>query len=414
MKLFRIITLSALAIICASLSMYAQQQGQQLRMSLEYTTVGPNGGRILAKGTVGMQPRPEVKVDPRTGKETAVWLPTNNAWIKDSVWAKDVHLAEHLERYFPGTLFDPNLLHLIKQSGSYNPSDEYVPFSWMLCEEGGETVLHCYIKMVADVVTRFWLASEETCLVDRETGTQYRIRRTEPECIRKHVCFKAPKDSTLDFRIYFPPLAETTREVTIFGVPLWSLVGNPVTVRPHYEGRVNYYDTIPQLRQPRLLLNHLSEDAPYDKQNWNTWKVYTDAHLIKPLPDNTMAIWQTPEATYLAIAQEQNWTREYFGWETGEMLVDESGMQYHLREVQGLPIDEIFFMEGNAGDYIAYMLVFDPVPLDKPTITYVAPAGEPFNAWGANWGGLVLPNLDVEALRRNQSLFNYHPREVVE
>ncbi|MBR5654364.1 MAG: hypothetical protein IKX22_09825 [Prevotella sp.] len=413
----KMVLVSMLMLLCMShhVNVQAQVEGQQLSATLVYTTVSPDGGRILAKGPVGLLPLPQVSIDPLTKEETAVWIPTNNAWIKDSVWAKEVHLAEHLERYFPNTPFDPNLLRLIEQNGPdyHNPWDDYVPFSWMLSEESGETVLHCYVKMPADIVTRLWLASEETCLVDRETGTQYRIRRTEPECIRKHLSFKAPKDSILDFRIYFPPLAESTKEVTIFGVPGWGLIGNPITVRPHYEGRVNYYDTIPLLRRPRLLLEHVSEDALYDKQNWNTWKVYTDAHLIKPLADNTMAIWQTPDATYLAVAYEQNWTREYFGWEPGAMLVDESGMQYHLREVQGVPKDEVFFMEGNAGDYIAYLMVFDPVPLDKPTISYIEPSGEPFNAWGANWNGLVLPNLDVEALRKNQPLFNYHPREVV-
>jgi hypothetical protein len=69
-------------------------------------------------------------------------------------------------------------------------------------------------------------------------------------------------------------------------------------------------------------------------------------------------------------------------------------------------------MEGNAGDYVAYVLVFDPLPLELTKVTYIVPEGEPFNAWGANWSGCVL-SLDVQELRDNQKLFNYHPRIIV-
>jgi hypothetical protein len=70
-------------------------------------------------------------------------------------------------------------------------------------------------------------------------------------------------------------------------------------------------------------------------------------------------------------------------------------------------------MEGNAGDYIAYLKVFDPIPLDVKTFTYIEPEGEPFNAWGTSWKGSVLHNLSIEQLRQNQRLFEYHSRQVV-
>ena len=172
------------------------------------------------------------------------------------------------------------------------------------------------------------------------------------------------------------------------------------------------YDTIPQFHKPYVHKEHMSEDKPYDAQNWNTWKVMRDAHLIKPLKDGTMALWRTPEATYLAIGFEQNWTTEYWSFGRDTRLVDDRGHQYKIREIQGLPMDELFFMEGNAGDYVAYVLVFDPLPLELTKVTYIVPEGEPFNAWGANWSGCVL-SLDVQELRDNQKLFNYHPRIIV-
>ena len=192
-------------------------------------------------------------------------------------------------------------------------------------------------------------------------------------------------------------------------------MGAPVAVRHEAFGTFVYqeYDTIPQLRKPRVELEHMSENKPYDMQNWNTWKVMTDAHLIKPVKDETMALWRTPEATYLAIGYEQNWTTEYWGFENGIKLVDNAGHQYKIREVLGLPLDEQFFMKGNSGDYVAYVLVFDPLPLDISTITYIEPEGEPFNAWGANWSGKVISNLSIQDLRENQKLFDYYPRIVV-
>ena len=57
--------------------------------------------------------------------------------------------------------------------------------------------MHCYFRMPADEVTHLWLTSEETCLVDAETGVQYRIRRTEPETFRKQFSVKAKKGDVI-------------------------------------------------------------------------------------------------------------------------------------------------------------------------------------------------------------------------
>ena len=390
----RIVTLSFMAIAC--LSMQAQEQDV----------------KVLASSTGIFVPRPEVTVDKKTKKSSAVWHSTNNDWIKDNCEAKNVtNVAEDYEQFFP------------EIAGMQIDSQPYLPMSWRLTAEGGETVMHCYFRMPADEVSHLWLTSEETCLVDAETGIQYRIRRTEPETFRKHFSVKAKKGDVIDLKIFFPPLPESTKEVVVFGIPNWYLVGDRVSLRQPHNcgwGRTGFeqtYDTKPEFHLPRVLQAHLSEDKPYDKQNWNTWKVLTDAHLIKPQQDGTMAIWITPEATYLAVACEQNWTREYWGFSWGndraDVLLDDSGRQYKLREVLGVPQNELFFMEGNAGDYIAYVKVFDPMPLDVKTFTLVEPEGEPFNAWGASWKGSVQHNLSIGELRKNQKLFEYQPRRVV-
>ena len=242
--------------------------------------------------------RPEVKQDKKTNKTTAVWHKTNMDWIKDYCEAKDVAIEKDYLKIFP------EMANILQDDHSY------LPMSWRLTEENHETVMHCYFRMPADEVTNLWLTSEETCLVDQETGAQYRIRRTEPDTYRKHFTIRAKKDDIVDLKIFFAPLAETTKDIRIYGLPNWGMMGVPVTVRYQVFGTWEPldYDTIPQLRKPRVEKEHMSEDKPYDMQNWNTWKVMTDAHLIKPLKDGTMALWRTPEATYLAIGFEQNWT----------------------------------------------------------------------------------------------------------
>ena len=397
MKRFLMISLLAMT------GLTLQAQTKSYNLSVKYNFQLENSAvNEYAKGMGMYISRPQVKKTD-DNKTTAKWYATNNSWIKDYCEVENPPIEKDILKIFPEMINLPQGEH------------SYMPMSWRLTAENNETVLHCYFIMPADEITDMWLASEETCLVDQESGAQYRIRRTEPETYRKHFTIKAKKGDVVDLKIFFAPLAETTKEVRIYGVPNWSMMGAPVAVRHEAFGTFVYqeYDTIPQLRKPRVELEHMSENKPYDMQNWNTWKVMTDAHLIKPVKDETMALWRTPEATYLAIGYEQNWTTEYWSFERDIKLVDNTGHQYKIREALGLPLDELFFMKGNSGDYVAYVLVFDPLPLDISTITYIEPEGEPFNAWGANWSGKVISNLSIQDLRENQKLFDYYPRVVV-
>ena len=373
-----------------------QAQTNTISGTLQYQK---DGVVEYAKSVGEFFPRPEVKTDKK--KTTAVWHGTNMDWVKDYCDAKNVAIEKDYQKIFPEMANIPDL-----------SSGPYIPLSWRLTEENGETVLHCYFPMPADEVSNLFLASEETCLVDQETGAQYRIRRTEPDTYNKHFTVRAKKGDVLDLKIFFAPLPKTTKHLKIYGVSCWGMMGTPVEIGNQFYATVQYYDTIPQIRKPRVEKEHMWEDKPYDIQNWNTWKVMTDAHLIKPLKDGTMAMWRTPEATYLAIGYEQNWTAEYWGFGHDIKLIDNRGHQYKIREVQGLPLDESFFMKGNAGDYVAFLLVFDPLPLEETFATYIVPEGEPFNAWGADWSGQVLP-LNIQQLRANQKLFKYQPRIIV-
>lgn len=339
------------------------------------------------------------------GKTIAEWPANEVAYITDSCVVKKVTILKNLDDILPRNYSIPN-------------EEGITAAGWRLNVEGDETVLHCYLRMPADIVTNLWLAHEETTIMDMETGVRYQARRTSPaECWRKHFTVNAKKGDFVDFCIYFPKLPETTSRITIFGVPNWNLRGNTTITMLNRRNMDNgnpdmwlrQYDTIPKFRQPR----QVKQESNYNKSDYDSWAAYTDPHLIKPVGEKTMALWLTPKATYLAMVAEHNWIREYFNIERGTFLIDNYGHQYKLREVQGLPMEHIFWMEGYPGDFFAMVLEFEPVPLGIPSIHYIQPEGEAFEAWGANWSGDLRSDLNVEQMRRNQSLFKYHPREVV-
>lgn len=363
----------------------------------------PKDMKILAKSSGIWLPVPETITDKKTKKKVAIMGNTeNNSWHEDIGLIDNVPIEKDIESIFPDVTFPLNT--------------PYYPMPWQLTEENDETVLHCYFHMPAEVVQNMWLASDECVLLDKETGTIYRSRRTVPDCYGKVFSVKAKEGAMLDFRIFFPKLPETTQAVTIYGVPNWWLRGEDVklTRLPSqwhlYHARVEYYDSIPHFHHSHLV----SPAKAYDKDNYQTWAVYDDAHLIKPVKDGTYALWLTPEATYLAEANEMNWMREYFGKGKDDILIDNSGHQYKCREVLDYPTGSLFWVEGCTGDHFAIVRIFEPLPLELESITYIVPEGEPFAMWGANWSGKVLPNLSIKELRQNQRLFEYHPRVVVE
>lgn len=360
---------------------------------------------VLKESSKFWAPYSNPGVDAETGLTTVKWRNTENKHVKgrDDQWAPSVITVSK-------TIGDNLSSYDVWNNGK---RDDMTLLSWVLTEEQGETVLHCYMKMPAEVVTNFWLASEETAIVDSETGVQYRARRSNPDCWKQYFKFRAAKDSIIDFRIYFPPLPKTTCEIYIYGVPNWHLNGyNTITLnRPGtYTAKMLPYDEPPQFHHPRLI----REAKNYDKNNSGSWAEFTDAHLIKPLKHNAMALWRTPDATYIAVAREQNWTREYFGEGPDDILIDSNGKQYKLKDVQDYPNGQIAWVRGNTGDWIAFVKVYEPLDPKVKTINYIVPEGEPFKAWGANWNGEVITDLNVEELRQNQKLFEYYPRVVVE
>ena len=379
----RILILSLMAIACLTM----QAQTKEVK--------------VLAKPTsMYMSGYPKATIDPKTKKKTVVWRDTeNNSWHENIGFVKNVPTIDNIESIWP------KIAEMSEGS--------YIPSLWQLTEENDETVLHCYFRMPADIVENFWLCSDECVILDRATGTIYQSRRCVPDCYGKVFSLKAKEGTTFDFQIFFPKLPDTVENIAIYGVPNWFMRGMGVSFasksgdlfgldRNPYD-----YDEMIPIHKAHLV----SEAVNYDKDNHKSWAVYNDAHLIKPVKDDTYAIWRTPEATYLAEACEMNWMREYFGRGGNNILVDQRGHQYKCKEVLDYPSSDLFWVEGYSGDYFAIIMVFEPIPAHLETITYIEPEGEPFAMWGANWEGKVL-NFSIKELRDNQKLFKYHPRKV--
>jgi hypothetical protein len=388
----RFITLSLLAV--AGLTMQAQTP--TAKTSTVKTLAKPDACFWAALPKVTTVPTGK-----KTNKTTVVWPSTeNNSWHENMGMITNVPTIDNIEDVFPDRWT--------------SCEESFSPVIWQLTEENNETVLHCYLRMPADVVENFWLCSDECVILDKESGTIYRSRRTVPDCYGKVFSFKAKKGSMLDFQIVFPKLADGTKEIAIYGVPNWYMRGMNVDLATQsghfwedYRGQ-EAYDSIPQFHKPHLV----SEAKNYDKDKHESWAVYDDAHLIKPVADGTYAMWCTPEATYLAEACEMNWMREYFSRGGNVMLIDQQGHQYKCKGVLNYPNDKLFWNEGVTGDHFAVVCIFEPIPLELENITIVVPEGEPFAMWGADWSGKV-QGLNIKELRQNQKLFQYHPRVVV-
>jgi len=344
---------------------------------------GTESVRILAKSQCCPMQTPEPFFDSTTQKSTLVWQTDEHNWIKDTCWVK-APVAENFYSIYPNINVPPKNVTLL-----------YL----MITEENDETVLHCYFTMTADIVTNLWLASEETAIVDLATGVQYRAKRTFPECMSKHIGVEAPVGTPLDFKIYFPKLPKTTRNISIFGVPIWSLQGEENIKIRNDEDILE--DDVPLMKKARLI----QEEKDYKIDLHTTWSVYTDAHLIKPVKEGTMAIWNTPEATYLAVAHVHNWMREYYGVHEKTFLLDTKGNQYKIKEILGYPLGHTFWINGYSGDFVAFWLVFEPLPPDVTTFSYIESEDPQYDLWRANWESKIRRNLNVSELRANQHLF---------
>lgn len=123
------------------------------------------------------------------------------------------------------------------------------------------------------------------------------------------------------------------------------------------------YDTVPVFHAPCLL----SPAKDYDSQDYNTFAVYTNPHTVAMCPAENplekIAIWCTPEATFLVFVDEQKWTKMYYHTSSKNYLRDSfTGECFPIREILYYPLDQTYWIEGVPGEWACRVLVYPPLP----------------------------------------------------
>ena len=175
----RILTYSLLTIVCLSIQAQTTwHQAKPMQTQTKKQDVKQNVKFLAKCDAYFMAAVPEATIDKKTKKKTVVWKDTeNNSWHEDMGFVKNVPTIDDLESIFPN-------FHMPE-------GQPYLPVVWQLTEENDETVLHCYFRMPADIVKNMWLCSDECVILDKETGTIYQSRRTNPDCYGKVFSVKA-------------------------------------------------------------------------------------------------------------------------------------------------------------------------------------------------------------------------------
>ena len=175
----RILTYSLLTIVCLSIQAQTTwHQAKPMQTQTKKQDVKQNVKFLAKCDAYFMAAVPEATIDKKTKKKTVVWKDTeNNSWHEDMGFVKNVPTIDDLESIFPN-------FHMPE-------GQPYLPVVWHLTEENDETVLHCYFRMPADIVKNMWLCSDECVILDKETGTIYQSRRTNPDCYGKVFSVKA-------------------------------------------------------------------------------------------------------------------------------------------------------------------------------------------------------------------------------
>lgn len=297
--------------------------------------------------------------------------------------------------------------NIFELHGQDYPMGTY-PVRWVLTETSDRTILHCYIMMTEPYFHDFYLGGiDKASIVDLETGNIYEARGSyDPQVWNRAFNIAAPIGTVLDFPIEFPLLPKDVKNVMIYGVPLCNLNGvgdanNGINIRDNNFGG---YDEVPHLKVPRLIKE---EGENYDANDWDTWAAYADVHTVRPCKDGVMALWRTPEATYLTVAYEQNWRTEYFSFDKFLIITDsENGASKKLRKVQGITNPEHLFMShAEPGSWVCFTLEFDPLPLSTQYIALQ------YNDDLAKEGAQE-DEFYVNTLRSNQKYFEYYKPDV--
>lgn len=254
------------------------------------------------------------------------------------------------------------------------------------------------------------IAENNACIVDMTTGTRYTITKAlHGAQIGVVNVVKNQKGKHLLFQLSFPRLPKAVQSVNIYGIPAAALIGGEtydiadLTPLHMYDDNdypelfnaplLSYSDNKPSLATPLCV----HSGVPYNQFDESTFLIYKCVPKVFPVRSeeyatHRIAMWCTDSATYVTLLLECTCSRTLFyipsnlsielldkSDSIAESYIDEHNIvskggimelpietqtvKIKMLPTQIYPLDRLFFIEGQPGDFVAIMLTFPTLPL---------------------------------------------------
>ena len=271
-------------------------------------------------------------------------------------------------------------VHLPTAPFTYSEYLQLTP-KYHLVRYADETHLICYEcpKSDKEIIS----LHREMYLTDTATGDKYMLRRVQGIANDvQSVEVNNYREVPLKVTYVFPPLGSKVKEVTL-NFPhkenqtykVKSLERASIkTIRDkalqaactHPVEKSDKPDnSAPTLKRPKA--------AGYNVQDENSFPAYTDVYTtyqqVFHNDKDHYRIYRGKGCTYVTVAYKVRWEWEFFNFSDDMMLIDpKTGDRYMIAGVEHFPLDTHFWVVGQQGEYIRFVLVFPALPEKVTTV----------------------------------------------
>lgn len=180
------------------------------------------------------------------------------------------------------------------------------------------------------------------------------------------------------------------RQTFAIALAAMALLGGCASSRQQASQQVSY-DARPENKKPILVHKASPNYSIEDDKTFAAYKhPYTVArpegmHLVGSR--GTYALYRCKDATYLTISYRCPENAWFFHFNSEYAIVDnKTGDRYMLREVEHYPTDTCFWIKGEAGKNVCFVLKFPPLPLSVEEIDLFSPSSPSrYNFDGSAW-----------------------------
>lgn len=270
--------------------------------------------------------------------------------------------------------------HLPTAPFTFSEYQQLTP-KFQLVRHAQETHLICYECPQRD--KEIISLHRELYLTDTDTGDKYMLRRIEG--IDNDVWsmeLNNYRDVPLQVTYVFPPLGPKVKEVTV-NFPhksnekyrVRSIEAAQVKVVRDNSLRAACINPVEGDGKPENSVPTLKRDKSpnYDVQNEHTFPVYTDVYTTRQQvfhhEKDHYRIYRGKGCTYVTATYKVRWDWEFFSFSDDMMLVDPAtGTRYMIAGIEHFPLDTHFWLNGQLGEYIRFVLVFPELPKQVTTV----------------------------------------------